>query len=285
METAYSDQFGPPRDEQGRFTSTSTEAAPPAPLPAEAAPPRHDPYFVGLAEDFGIPKSEIDSCTPDALKAVIRREQRSQRAERDRLRSETPRDPPRTPGPQPAKTPEFDLDLGEDQYDPKIAGLAKALQHALSEIESLRGDVGGVKGYVEGQVQLTNRQQADRFFAKNEARYGRGAREDLADDSPHLQRRMALLNVAATIARNGESHAQAMARAEKVVYGDSAAPKPNDEPTPRQREWEEAGVARPTQRTPGEEPKGVRRAKRVLAEIQNESYRANGSQEHSELPD
>lgn len=276
------------RDDKGRF------------VPAELEPkvdPKHSHFTTRLALEAGLSQSEIDGYTPDALEAVVAREYKQLRTERERRFARAAEEPSGVPiefadnpPPKPAEV-DPELDFKDDDFTPSVSKRLRKVDALEKQVAELTKKLDAVNGHLVAQNQMTVQQKLDAFFAEKSDRYGAGSRADLEKDDPNLHRRMAVVKLAESIMAQGESPVSALKRADKIIYGDKPAePKPAaalkpDEPTPREREWAEGGVARPTQQVPPEEPKGKRRAVRAVAEIMRDRASANGADEYRDLPE
>lgn len=267
-----------------------------------AAPPKHNSFNTRLALEAGISQSEIDGYSPDALEAVLHREWRARKADREQVTNRDVRanEPSGVPvefvDPKTSPPPAFDDGLTDDNSTPEIrAALSKRYDALKADFDKRLADLESshkeVRGHVEQQVYMTRQQQSDKWFSDHSDQFGKGIRADLSDDSADLQRRVAFDKLAAGMSKKGDTIASAYDRAHRVVYGEAPKPAPVAPvvagPTAREREWQAGGVARPTQQAPGEEPKGRTRAIKKVEEIrraQNDQS-LNGSAEYAELPD
>ena len=95
-----------------------------------------------------------------------------------------------------------------------------------------------------------------------------------------MHRRLAVLSL---MERLGPGEPEDLfAKAHASIYGKSAESSPDKALESRKKEWEEAGVSRPTHRNGAPEPKGAKKAEASVAELIKEM---GGSDTESTSPD
>lgn len=258
---------GPPRDEAGRF-----------------AKPKHSPRLLAQAAEFSIPQADIDTMEAAELTAEVQF-LRQERLFNQRLASHnqppSPAAEPPTPAPvdgrqQPGAGTAGAQSLGitEAEYDPKIVKMAQAVERILAAMPQIHAAVGNLHQFAQARAAETRDEKLDRAFAAlgDDARLGKGAFGSLTADSAERSRRNLLVGEACRIAGDKASLEQVIAsipKAHERIYGGGAAPAAAPESaslSKQQEEWNEAGLARPTNRLKNIEPKGEARAQKAVAE-------------------
>ena len=245
----------PPRGEGGRFVRP------------EDAPPTHSRQTLRLARDLGISDEEIAATPPDMLDDVVYHAHRHQlRLNREYTQQQAltgATAPPVQPAPaQPAPLAEgFD----EEDYDPGLMGVIKALKARIDQME----------GFHRNQAERTVTEECDQFFAANEATFGKGRYHEIRQDSPEMIRRSAVISLARTL--NGPTVATRLAKAHALLYGATPGEPPQPSATkapattPEAEEWRRGGLARPTHRGPTAEAPGPQKAMKTAARILKEA--------------
>ena len=155
-----------------------------------------------------------------------------------------------------------------------LAGRAKlvgALKRLKAENKTLREQVGQVKGYQDQRIKESIAAECDRAFAKHEEIMGKGRGLEMSDDDPNLIRRKAALALAHTIKQG--TIPQRIDRAVEILYGNANVGRTASRPSQvseAAREWQEGGLARPTQRAGSAEAPGERKAMQTAARIMKE---------------
>lgn len=244
------------------------DLSPPQPAPAPArepvkptpATPQHPSYLLRQAADLGIPQEDIEAASTDQLGQLV------YHLSRQALSRGSTAAP--APVPQPEEV-DYDLGLKDEDYDPALLGAMKKLarDHA-KQLKEIRAEL---DGYKQADQQ---RQTNERYDSINSAidKLGDarlGQTDALTAGSPEITRRRAIYNEACLLAGEGASLRQQLARldeARKNLFGDTA-PTPTADPPEleqRRKEWAEAPLAHPTQRTAKELPKGIVKAKQTF---------------------
>ena len=250
-------------------SAAATAAAPPSePIPAPApssGPPRGpDGRFVPKASDLlvrqakslGLSDAEIAEADPADLRAAVQALS-SERLLAAHARAIEAAGPARgqEPPPSPAAPPADDLGLKDEDWHPDLLRVVRQLHRQNQE---LRAQVAEIGGWAQRQQQEAVHEQIDRWFAKNESRYGKGSRHDLGKDNPDLLRRKALLSLAEHMPPGALE--QRLAQAEAILYP-AAKPEPKPQgPSPAELAWSQGALARPTHRSGAAEPRGTERA-------------------------
>jgi hypothetical protein len=190
---------------------------------------------------------------------------------------------------------EYTLALGEDEalFDPR---LLKGIRTALSlhgKVAKLEAMVGQIGGHIQAQVNETLGERVDRLFSSlpdsHVAHFGKDkGRRDLDRDSPEMIRRMAVLQLADGM--KGGSFESRFKKAVEALYGATghSAQSPS-QPTPREgrqlppkgpdgrfvnrseaaavEQWNDSGLASPTDRNGGSEPQGPAKATKSVAAL------------------
>lgn len=252
-----------PRGPDGRF------------LPKEAKPEpiKHSSRLIRMAQDLGISEEEIQKTPSDQLDEVVyhlnkqalelAREQSRERSilgATERNAAGAPRmDPPFPPAPE-TETDPFDVWAKDAGLYPELLGELQRMRSDLKELKALKGEFGEIRNHHRARMQETLTEQLDRAFARHEAILGKGTRAQIKDGSPEHLKRMAVLG----LVEKDTSKAPLQDKIDKVVkalYGSAAPQAPVDDILAQRREqWNGAGLAMPTNRSGGTEPKGDKKA-------------------------
>lgn len=239
----------------------------------------HPDRLVAEARTLGISDEDIAAMSAADLRADVRDARLERMLNRRDQTVNAALD--REPAPQPAAptAPAFEVPEFSDEYDDNIRALAKTVKTLTERLAALEGGVGEIKGFHQAQANKTLTEQCDAFFAKDPDLYGKGGVDDLKADGPEMARRMVVIEQAKKLDRNLPV-AVKLQKAQDTIYPGArkapvpatpppAEPKPT-RPTPEQ--WQEAGVARPTQREGGAEPAGKKKAMETIQRY----YQENG---------
>lgn len=251
----------PARDEKGRYL--------PKPKTYE-----HSASWRRRAEELGMSAGEIGALSPEDLKdEVLDRRWKQAIETRGQAPSETRQagSPPEGQGrPAGQESDPAEITLDEAQFDPALVSAFKKL---ADDNKSLRDRLAQVEQYAAGQQQMSLAARADRVFAKYEDVLGKGRGHELDPNSDELARRKVILSVVDSDKGPGTIE-QKIERAYARIYGGKPQSKPEPEPKASGRisreEWAEAGLARPTHRGNGQEPKGERKAVATAGRIMRE---------------
>ena len=215
-----------------------------------------------MAADLGISSEDISAQSPEQLEELVYHLNRQQLdMYRQFQRPETPAATPQ------AAAADDDLGLDETQYD---EGLVKALKAGRKQVAELKAQLKTVLERDQAREAETTDQILDRVFEQiDDTRFGAGPMRGLAAGSDERQRRQAIVNQA-NQSKQGTLEQRAQA-AYKLIYGEKPAPaKAAPILDERRKEWNAAGLARPTQRSGSPEPKGVKKAVDTVARIMKE---------------
>ncbi len=283
-----------PRDEKGRFLPSQTvTAAAVAPL-NPPAPERPPSYLIEAARDFGLTDEEIFAMPPAVLAKTMWQAKRAMDNVRQQLsRQQTVQDGQvRNPEPQQPQAPDdLDFEVTEEVH-PTIA---TGLNNLRAQVKAQRDQN---KSLLQEVQQLRSRDQQrelNRAAAIYDAAFqalgleyepvlGKGAGRDMDNSSAEYKRRIAVLTEAGADPRvltPGQIKAKVKAAAE-LLYPRSPAkaaadayaevdPKANGKPRISEKEWNEAGLARPTARKVDDEPPSEQKAVRKLQEKMNQA--------------
>jgi hypothetical protein len=151
-----------------------------------------------MAADFGIPQPEIDATDPEVLEETLIHLNRQLLADRQRFITQPATQPaaaaPAAPA-QPAAPEKFDLGIPPevmDALDPSISGALKKLADEVQELRGLKGKLGTIEQREQQRQAETQQERYERFFAKDEALFGKGTAHELKADSTEMQRRFAV---------------------------------------------------------------------------------------------
>jgi len=251
--------------------------------PAEAVPSQHSPRLVRMAKDLGLDDGEINSIPADRIEDIVYHlnkqalaQARSHSIERT-LAGATERNivnqqsDPVAPAAKPAD--EFDLGIDEAQYDPGlIAAIKKMGKSQDARIKELESQVSAVTQREVVRANETTADRIDRAFSKHETHLGKGKGRELAEESRDYQRRIAILAMVDRDKGKGSLESK-IDHAVTNLYGAPAPAAPAkpaaaaDDPEleTRRRDWNNGGLARPTQRQPSDMPNGTRKAEKSVA--------------------
>lgn len=252
-----------PKEETGSAASSSV------------SPPTHSTRLINQALDLGISDDEIRDTPTDVLDERVYQLTKQVLAEAKANRHQATlqgdkqwdANKPITPEVTPA-VPD-DLDLSEEEFDPrivKLARIAKALQKRLDEVEK---DHAETKAERQEAKRLTIAERIDKAFVKFAPTLGQGRGIDLHPDSRDYRRRMAVLREV-DADKSNRTLEQKIERAHDLLYGEAKPAQASAEPSDREKEWLESGLARPTHRDATELPAGPKKAERAVANLQRE---------------
>ncbi len=288
----------PERGPDGRFLSAAETTGT---IPAAH---QHSPSIVRRAKRHGLTEAELADYTPEILEGILDdREAQivAYQRQKDVIQSMNPpapaaADPASPPSPQGSVSPapagdqvdwgtdENGQPLSEDAFHPAIVKLFK---QCLREIKALKEQTGHLTQREVARENETRSETCDRVFAEREDLFGKGNRRTLAKDDPGLQRRLAVLAIAEKTP--GRTVEECLTKAIQVLYGTTTPTAPAEPVTDDKRatEWANATVARPTQRKPGVEPLGDKKAEKAVAERLREYQAAakNGEAGDASLDD
>ena len=286
-----------PRGPDGKFLPIpKPEAAEPAVAVTEpaAVTSKHPAYLVEQARQAGYSDDEIDAMPTNVLGKTLHLQMRQQLAmrqqfDRERTLSEGQ---VRTPQPTP-KEDEPDIDFGTDEEGRPLTaadfhpGIVKALKNMS---KSQRDEAKALRAELTKRDERDNQREMVRVANVYDAAFvalgpdyehliGKGPGRGMGEaQKAEYRRRIAILTEAQCDPRqNGVAQVKATVKAaadllfppvKAAPYAEVAKPEANGKPKPKQRitpeEWEEAALAKPTQRK-AEEVKGEALAVRNLA--------------------
>jgi hypothetical protein len=270
----------------------SKVSAPPA---TEAPKPSHPDTLVRRARILGIDDATIKKLDSDQLDDLVFREHRKltlQEAQDMRAARGEEREIKRDPAPEPEEDEDFEADELE-QIDPVVLKAMRRQQAKLKELKELKKEIAQSKEREQIRQTRSNEEAYDMAFeslgAKYEKIFGKGDGRELDHTSKEMKRRLAVLRDAGldldldgptTIKRK-------LIKAAEGLYGDFAVepkaetvePSPYDEVEkpveknghPTKKEWEQAALAKPTQRR-AKPPTSEAAAREAVREY----YRAHG---------
>ncbi len=242
-----------PRDDKGRFASTSTPES------------GHPAYLVNMAKKAGFSEEEIQGIPPEALGLAIAKVHETQLADRreasiERTHHEARSQAARlTDAPaQPQKEDQFEL--SSEEYDDKLLDVLKRQE---KQLKALQAEVAQLRNVEIHRQNETLTQKMDRLFADKKDQYGEEPGRKLSKDSPEMHRRLAVLSL---MERLGPGETEDLfAKAHGAIYGKAKPVEPDKELESRKEEWSRGGVARPTHRNGAPELKGVGKAMQSVA--------------------
>ncbi len=273
--------------ETGRFLPLT------APEPTR---PKHSRRLVQMATDLGIPQAEIDSTPNEALEDTVYHLHRQAMAHTEHLRrTSVPDQAPPSGQPvglgEPAAPPrpEEEPDLGLDPalYD---GPLLQVLKNQAKQIQALQTQLSQQE---RARANETLAERIDRSFERHHTHLGKGSKSDMKADSSEYLRRMAVLALVDRLGEKGGSLEARIDKAVETLYGEAKAPPehvpaggPSDELAKRRDVWNNAAVARPTQRAGLPEPKGSKRAEKAVAQhLRDQGISLEDMTEENGLPD
>lgn len=267
----------PPRGENGQFVK---------PITPDQNLTAHPAYLVRIAKQLGFTEEEIQGIPPETLGLAVAKVQETKLAERrvdsiERTQHEAASQARQSAADQPIppqKEEPFELPI--EEYDDKLVNVLKRLDR---ENKAMRAELNQLRNVEINRQQESLTQKMDRLFAEKKDQYGEQPGKKLAKDSPEMHRRLAVLSL---MERLGPGDPEELfAKAHTAIYGTSkpAEPKPDKDLEARKKQWEEAGVSRPTHRTGAPEPNGRAKAVQSVAEAMRD-LGAAGS-EDSTSPD
>lgn len=241
---------------------SSMPGAAPAPPPPVSSH-THPAKLAQMALDYGFSDQEIAARPTDQLAEAVYHVQKKtlEMARQLSAERETTRATERPPSPAPPEPPpeEEGLGLDETQYDPGLMGVIKQQR---SELKALRERLDFNERREQARANEGVAERVDRAFGRHEAVLGKGRRQELNKDSAEYARRLAVLGMVDRDTSH-RSLEEKIDRAVEVLYGTQA---PAPALTRQQQRWAEGGVARPTSRAAEQEPPGVKKARRAVAE-------------------
>ncbi len=272
----------PPKDpETGRFVKSDPPAAKPA--------PKHPDYLTSQAREYGFTEDEIGDLSTPALGRAVNRIMQDRLTVAQQVAHFRTLEDNRVKAPPPEPAPETGFDeeaLLTAGYDPGLIRTLKATAEQAKEITALKAKLKESEDREQRRQDLTNEEILDTAFDALPERLhkliGKGAMGDLTPNSPERQRRINLLVSAGLnpkqLPARGTVKA-ALLKAADLMWPEDRAPErkksaddggayaepPTPPPgAPSLAEWDRAGVAVPTQRTPVEEPPGDAKAIHAL---------------------
>lgn len=258
--------------------------APAVTVPATPPVPSHPRSLVRRAQDVGLTEADMTGRTSDQLEDIVYYLTKQQLAEARRTSRETTvsdaldRHLGQAPAPEPPKDPDqalgIDWGKAEDGTPYTAESYSPVVANAIRENARLKREVDELKQFRQGQEQKElNAVQAriEKAFAEHDDVLGKGTRAEIKPESAEYARRMAVLREV----DNDKSHRslkEKIDRAREVLFGaKKAAPLAQEKPLSRlQQQWTEGGLARPTQRSSGPEPNGVKKATKTVGKLLDE---------------
>lgn len=281
---------------EGDLPSPPESPAPVAAPSSEEVPPRrvppqdpatgrfvrsfeHNPHVTQLALEQGMSEAEVRRTDPDQLAErlywTIHQQQLAAQADRREQRLTSVADRlPTEPEPEPA------IDWGvTSEGEPVresdlLPGLVKVFKDQQRQIQELQRQLEGDRRERQARDHFT---RLDRAFSQHATLLGDGPGAEMDRQSPEFQRRLAVIGVLGQLKLPGTLEQQVQrvvtslfptavpSAPSSVARGPSAALA--EETAALAREWQEAGLARPTGRNPGEPPKGPRAAEAHVARM------------------
>ncbi len=280
---------------------------PPAPPPAPVS--KHSARLTRLATNLGMTQAEINGYSPDEL---LRETQAAQiefahvaTINRNRESVEQFNRAPKPPEP-PVEEP-IDLGLGEDEaeFDPRLIGVMKNI---VKQNRDLQKELKETQGRIVAREAETVYDHLDRRFSEKANIFGQGRRGEVQRQSREFKRRAAFVEILKGMQDKPGSLDQKFDFVYDALYGTDPAPtteppvEPAPEPEPPKptpprhpdtgrftaQEWNDAALARPTQRRGSQEPKGPNRAVKAVAAKMRENGTLDefgGGVEEQGLPD
>ena len=246
-----------PRGPDGRF------------LPADAAPLiKHPSSLIKMALDLGLSDDEIAGTSGDQLSQVVYHlnkqamklageysQERALSTATDRVAGDrTVRTDPAVP-PAPEQD-EFDAWATQAGLYPELLSELQRLRSEVKELKTLKGEFNDIKTHHQAQQRETLTEQLDRAFSRHENVLGKGRRSEIKDGSPEHLKRMAVLGLVEKDSTKAPLQDK-IDRVVKALYGEPQVP---DVLQQRREMYNGAGLAQPTQRLGGTEPKGDKKA-------------------------
>lgn len=265
-------EYGDDAPDEAAVTPVSSTSEPPAATPsADAGQPggplraedgkllprkHHSERMIAAARAVQIPDAEIARLSPEELREAV--------YEVQLLRSVQPAQPAAQPG----ATPEIDLGIREEDYDPGLIAAMKKLAGENAELKKRLDTVAGQGEALvrerQAQAQAREDDQYDEAFAELPAHVkrlvGEGNRHQFKPDSPEFKRRVKLYHESKQFQGTVK---QKLLAAASLLYGDDDTPTPSSL-TSYQQQWNSAGTHRPTRRSGADDPPGRDRAIRNL---------------------
>ena len=305
--------YGDPTEQPVTPLSGSTpEPEQPAPAPARVSH-KHPPYLVRMALEQGFSEEDISSTSPDTLGDIVHRVQRQMAAqrERDMAQQAATRSPDRTQPPPPPAQQEDDVDLGLspeeiEELDPRLVKAMKStVGMSAKKIKSLEQKLERYEQLETARQNETNNQKIDRLFSDLGPEYiqhfGKGEGQKLkASDQKRFDNRLEVLTAVGAMEAAENAHSggkgpltsmeEKFKKAVKLLFQAAAPPEEDAELTKRRQEWSEGTLAKPTQRSPAQPPKGTQRAIKTVEKFKREqavpvpdSSDENGFANHSDF--
>lgn len=288
-----------PAAPQGAVKPHPKQAAPAEPEEDDA--PQHSPRILRLARELGFGDHDVSLLSPDELEAEVTEAARQiARDRRAASANEAMRQQPQPQAPAEPEVDPYDIDLADDEYDPKIVSNVKKLRDHIKaqaeELKELKQQIGRI-GQIEGRRQAeSNDQMIDRVFDSLGAadHFGEGRP---APGTREMARRQAVLGyVVNQLKDHRGTPEQKMREAAETLFGVNppAAPAParRTAPTPARDaatgKWREAATIAPTRRAPEKSAKGIAAARRTFMNgmrDQGMESAATGDDENDELPE
>lgn len=268
--------------------------------PVVSEKPKHSRFLILQARDLGISQEEIDDTPTKQLERVVYylNKQQRQRPDEPKVEAKT------------APVVEEDMDLGIDEavVEPSIVKamkkLAKGQKDKDAKIAALEQELGTVKQNESRREAQTAAERIDAGFGdlgpEYESIFGKGRGNEMEASDRCLHRRRAVLQSlnadppkTGTLRDNVRRRALELFGQPDAVQAETPEPEPKPAPSkkkgPTQEEWNEAALARPTQRANSSEKYGVKRAEKAAHEFLKSkgvvTGPMSGDEEYDSLPD
>jgi len=234
----------------------------PEPPPAPAKP-KHSRLLVSAARQVGLTDDDLEDASPEDIRLAIqlRQQEAVERAKTAKVKAEEPEE-------------EFDWGEIEDDDNPgktrkiredEVApGIVKNIKAQAARTRKIEAALAEVSRSAQSSEQAKTYARIDAVFAglKNPL-FGSGPVDALTPGGPEHARRNMVLNAALRMP-SAKADLEACIREAAKVFAIPTAAAPKAE-TEAEREWKDAGLARPTSRKPVAEPKGTKAAEKAVA--------------------
>jgi hypothetical protein len=254
----------------------------PAAAPAQPAAIQHPRYLVNMAIDMGFTQEEIATTPSDTLGRMLQVIQSRQRLQPQQQQPQQQQQAVTAP-----PEPEEEIDLGDtSDFTPEVIALVKraataAVKAATKRIKPVAEQVDELRQLDQMRTHEQRNEKLDQLFtglgADYSAHFGSGSGKQVKQNNPTAFRNRLEVVAALDVMRasrpgTDEEH---MAKVVKLLFPVEA----KGDTTAKQQEWQEGGVARPTNRKPAAEPPGPAKARKAVAEFLNNHPTVTASRE------
>lgn len=251
----------------------------------------HSPRLASMARHAGLSSEDIALKSPDELRQELADIALERQLTPPKIAPESPAAP--KPEPKVEAPAELDLGLTDENCTPEIqAAIGKLKDHFGAQLKAITDQLGQVSNYVQTQASQAAAQTVDDQFAGRPELFGKkkfAEMDDADKGSEEFFRRQCVIERVKRMDKEPGTLAEKTGKAIQAIFGGGRAPKPaEEEPVTKPpqngrittEQWNASTLAAPTRRNNANEPSGVRKAERGVAEWQrNKGLNVGGDEE------